>query len=196
MNHQPFIGLIKSIHHFTVRRVDLIQNTMKKFSGGSGLSGGAYGETYEKVFVQACREKKIRVVVSPHGAVTDVYFEDYRAMLQIKTNQGGGKAISYNGGKTLQKGGSRGDAVKLYASRVREQFNDVYQAAENFYLMSYNAMGKIFDVYHLAEVSKSNKIVFIDDFIHQAPKGYNPKSRVGHELLFSVNVLHKIYGEP
>lgn len=196
MNHQPFIGIIKSIHHFTVRRVDLIQNTMKKFSGGSGLSGGAYGETYEKVFVQACREKKIRVVVSPHGAVTDVYFEDYRAMLQIKTNQGGKNACIYCAGKTLQKGGSRGDAVKLYASRVREQFNDVYQAAENFYLMSYNVAGGIFDVYHLAQVTAGNKIVFVDDFIHKQTRGYNPKARVGMQLEFSTSVLHKIYGEP
>jgi len=195
MNHEGFVSLIRPIHKFTVNRMNLIQKTMKKFSGGKGLSGGAYGETYESVFVQSCREKKIRIIVSPHGAVTDVYFEDYQAMLQIKTNQGGNKAISYNGGKTLHKGGTRGDAVKLYVSRVTEQFNDIYDSAKNFYLMSYNADGQIFDVYHLAEIKK-NRLLFVNDFIHKAPKGYNPHSRVGHELLFSVNVLHKIYGEP
>ena len=195
MNHQPFIVLVRELHRATKRRMDIIQKTVTGFTGGTGLSGGAYGETYEKVFVQICFERNLRIEVSPFGAVTDVYFHDYRAMLQIKTNQGGKKCFVYNGGKTKNKGGTRGEAVALYVERVEEQFNDVYEAAENFYLLSYNAKANTLDVYWLA-TTEGKKVAFIDDFIHQQAKGYDADARVGMQLEFSMCVLRKIYGNP
>jgi len=195
MNHLIFVNLVRSIHRLTKSRMDKIQKNVKTFCAGDGLSGGAYGETYEKVFVQVCYEKKLRVLVSPKAAVTDVYFEDYFALLQIKTNQGGDKANQYCAGKTKKKGCTRKEAVLLYVERVEEQFNVIHDAAKNFYLLSYNARANIFDIYHLAK-SVGRKVVFINGFIYKQPKGYNPEARVGQQLEYSTTVLHKLFGEP
>lgn len=192
MTHDIFVRNLRDIHIIALKRINRVvaaQLAETKEVGGVQMSGGAYGELYEKIYLSVALSKKLRVVSSPHGAVTDIYFDDYRSLLQIKTNQGGPRSLVYTGGKT--KYTTRGEAVAEYRGKVVEQFVDIYPSSENFYMMSYNAKDDYLDIFHLAE-RDGKRILFVDNFIHKSPRGYDPDAPVRTQLEFSQSVLRRL----
>jgi hypothetical protein len=192
MTHDIFIKNLRDLHNIALKRINRVvaaQLAETKEVGGVQMSGGAYGELYEKIYLSVALSKKLRVVSSPHGAVTDIYFDDYRSILQIKTNQGGAESLTYTAGKT--KYTTRGEAVSEYREKVMEQFIDVYPSAENFYMLSYNAKDDYLDFFHLAE-RDGKRVSIVDNFIHKSPRGYDPSAPVRTQLKFAQSVLRRL----
>lgn len=194
MNHNPFLSLIKKIHDGSLKQFNVLARTYAQVTDGEKMDGGNAGMTYERIFYAVSKKMKIRCTFFESDNVVDFFFSDYGAFLQIKTNQGGSNSCVYQFGKTKAK--VRGEAVEEAGQKIRNIFDrEGYESAENFYLMSYNFRADTLDVYHLAEV-KNDRVVIIDDFIHQSPRGFNPDSPVGTELKFSMSVLRQLYRFP
>jgi hypothetical protein len=193
MTHNLFVKTVKARHDATIIGVNKVQQAIARVTGGTMLVGGAYGMLYESVFVHQTNLAGDHAISSPGGAVTDLFFPDFNALVQLKAHGGSQLAAAYyNGGKTVKK--TRGEAVKDYCRKVAEQF-EVHPDARYFYLSSYNSKANSLAIYYLAE-RKGRKITYIDDYIHYAPNGWNPKAKITREIHFHISGLRLVARYP
>jgi hypothetical protein len=156
------------------------------------MDGGGAGLAYERIMHKVFKHYEVRATFYESGGVVDFHLPDYRALLQVKTNQGGKSSADYQFGKTVAK--VRGEAVMEAEQKISEQFIDT-PSVENLYLSSFNFGDNTLDIYHLAQ-HLNNRFKIINNFTRVQPRGFNPDAPVGNELKFKVTTLERVYRCP